>query len=115
VKYLVMIYGNTSTWEATEREFDRVMRVHREVQAELTASGELLETDELSVEDARVVRATGGVRVVTDGPFAEAKELLAGYYLLECAGLDRATEIAGRFAEAEWSPIEVRRVGGDRR
>ncbi len=114
MKYLVMIYGNQATWEETDRQFDRVMRAHRELQAELAASGELLETDELSVSDARVVRTTGGVPVVTDGPFAEAKELLAGYYLLECASLERAAEIAGRLVEAEWSPVEVRRVGGDR-
>lgn len=113
MKYLVMIYGNQETWAATEKEFDRVMGVHRAVQEELTRTGELLETAELSAEDARVVRTSGGLRVVTDGPFAEAKEMLAGYYLLECASLDRATEIAGRFVEAEWSPIEVRRVGRD--
>lgn len=113
MKYLIMIYGNQGTWAATEKEFDRVMGVHREVQEELAASGELLETSELSIADARVVRAPGGVRVVTDGPFAEAKEMLAGYYLLECASLDRATEIAERFVESEWSPIEVRRVGRD--
>jgi hypothetical protein len=114
MKYLVMIYGNQTTWETIEAQFDRVMRVHRELQAELTASGELLETNELSISDAAVVRTAGGVPVVTDGPFAEAKELLAGYYLLECASLERATEIAGRLVEAEFSPVEVRRVGTDR-
>ena len=48
-----------------------------------------------------------GVAAVTDGPFTEAKEVLAGYYLLDCS-LERATEIAARLPEARFSPIEIR-------
>ena len=51
-----------------------------------------------------------GQTVSTDGPFAEAKELLAGFYLVECEGIDRAVEIAGRLPEAEFGLIEVRPV-----
>jgi hypothetical protein len=114
MKFLVMIYGNDASLDGRSRaEYDRMMAVHRAVQDELVASGELIETSELSTTQARVVRRKDGVAVVTDGPYAESKELLAGYYLLECASLDRATEIAGRLPEADLAPIEVRRVGPD--
>ena len=48
--------------------------------------------------------------MATDGPFPEAKELLAGFYLLECENIDRAVEIAGRVPEAEMGLVEVRPV-----
>jgi hypothetical protein len=48
------------------------------------------------------------VPAVTDGPFTEAKEVLAGYYVVDCAGLERAAEIAARLPEAPYSPIEIR-------
>jgi hypothetical protein len=49
-----------------------------------------------------------GRTVTSDGPFAEAKELLAGFYLVECEDIDRAIEIAGRIPEAELGLVEVR-------
>jgi hypothetical protein len=75
---------------------------------ELTASGELVDSNELGVPGARVVRTGGGVTRVTDGPFTEGKEIVGGYYLVDCASIDRAIEIASRFVEARYTPIEVR-------
>ena len=46
----------------------------------------------------------------TDGPFIEAKEWVGGFYLVDCASIDRAVEIAGRFVEARYSPVEVRQL-----
>jgi hypothetical protein len=57
------------------------------------------------------VRVSGGVRAVTDGPFTEIKEILAGYCLVDCATRERATAIASQFVEARFAPIEARQVG----
>ncbi len=59
---------------------------------------------------ATVVRVDDGEVVTTDGPFAEAKEQLAGFYLVECASIERATEIARQIPEAEAGVVEVRPV-----
>jgi hypothetical protein len=83
------------------------------VQNELSASGELLDHKELALDNAKIVRTARRIPVVTNGPFAGAKEILGRYYLVDCVNLERATEIAGRFLEAEFAPIEVRRLSGD--
>jgi hypothetical protein len=111
VKYLLMIYGNKQTWDGwSEDDYQAVIRTHLELQAELTASGELVGSEGLTTVDARTVRVSGGGPVVTDGPFTEVKEVLAGYYVVDCASLERAVEIAGRLPEARFDPIEVRRI-----
>jgi len=67
---------------------------------DLVDSGELVETRGLSAPlHTRRVRFNEGAAVVTDGPYAEAEEVLAGYWVVECASFDRATEIASRFAK----------------
>jgi hypothetical protein len=109
MKYMILIYGNYDSWNAmTEESLAAIMAVHDGLAAELTASGELIETNELPVQGSRIVRTRGGVQAVTDGPFIELKEIVAGYYLVECASMERATEIAGRIAETEFSLVEVR-------
>jgi hypothetical protein len=66
---------------------------------ELLDSGELVETRGLSTPvHSRRVRLQEGVPVVTDGPYAESEEVLAGYWVVDCASFDRATEIASRLA-----------------
>jgi hypothetical protein len=76
--------------------------------AELVESGELVETRGLSAPvHTRRVRLQAGVPVVTDGPYAEAQEVLAGYWIVECESFDRATEIAARLAECP-APEHVR-------
>ncbi|MBO0828045.1 MAG: YciI family protein [Streptosporangiales bacterium] len=113
MRYMVLIYGNQATWDALNARMDEVERAHRALSEELTASGELVGTQALSSIGAQTVRVDAGVPTVTDGPFTEAKEMLAGYYLLDCASRDRAVEVAGRLPEAPYSPIEVRRVMDD--
>lgn len=111
MKFMVLIYGNETAWNDLSQEaMDSLERTHATVQAELTQSGELIGTNALAVPDARVVRTRKGAPLVTDGPFTEAKEIIAGYYILDCVDFDRATEIAARFAEAEFAPIDVRRI-----
>jgi hypothetical protein len=61
-----------------------------------------------SVEDARTVRVRGGRKIVTDGPFAEAKEVILGFDILECGSMDEAVEIAAKHPMARAGRIEVR-------
>jgi hypothetical protein len=111
VKYLLMIYGNPTTWDSwTDEDYAGVIRAHQALQKDLTGSGELVGSAGLTTVDARTVRVTDAVPVVTDGPFTEAKEYLAGYYVVDCTSIERATEIAGRLPEARYNPIEVRRI-----
>ncbi|WP_246106945.1 YciI family protein [Pseudonocardia kunmingensis] len=68
--------------------------------AELSASGELVDAQGLAAPVlARRVELRDGAQVVTDGPFAETEEVLAGYWVVDCSGLDRATEVAARLNE----------------
>jgi hypothetical protein len=114
MKYMLLIYGNKAGWDSlTQNVIDEIGRTHRAVQNELSASGELLDHKELALDNAKIVRTARRIPVVTNGPFARAKEILGGYYLVDCVNLERATEIAGRFLEAEFAPIEVRRLSGD--
>jgi hypothetical protein len=111
---MLMIYGNHRGWKGLRKEaVDALVAAHHSVQEELSRTGELIDNQELAVADARVVRAEDGALRVTDGPFSDGEQFLGGYYLIDCAGWDRATEIAGRFREAEFAPIEVRRVGAN--
>ena len=63
--------------------------------------------------DARTVRDRCGELLVTDGPFAETKELVAGFQVIDCADLDQAVEVASRHPSARTGKIEVRRVFND--
>jgi hypothetical protein len=107
MKYmLLMNYGDTpgvppmSEWapEDARARGEAMMAIHQE----LTASGELVGTEGLTgPEAAKIVTHKGaGVPVVTDGPFAESKELLAGYWLVEVESQERAIEIAARTSAA---------------
>ncbi|MEU8222323.1 YciI family protein [Kribbella sp. NPDC048915] len=108
MKYMLLIYGNDDTWNTLHGEgIEHVMDQHRALADELTAKGELVDGIGLTTANARVVRVVDGVPAVTDGPFTEAKEVLAGYYVVDCTA-ERAAEIAARLPEARYSPIEIR-------
>jgi hypothetical protein len=108
MKYVVLIYSNPTTWEempAAER--DRAMGVHFKLIRELTESGEMIRVDGLNDPMAtKTIRTRGGVPVVTDGPFGEAKEFLAGVWAIDVESLERAIEIATPVAE--YDTVEVR-------
>ncbi|WP_345763554.1 YciI family protein [Diaminobutyricibacter sp. McL0608] len=112
MRYQILIYNNPAFDDALENGLrDELDATHGAVIRELQASGELIETNELSTEAAVVVRTDSHKRVhTTDGPFIEAKEWVGGFYLVDCASIDRAVEIAGRFVEARFSPVEVRQL-----
>jgi hypothetical protein len=111
VKYLVMIYTNPAApWTGSEENY-RVAGELLALDKELTESGELVSSEGLTPpSDAKTVQVRGGAPVVTDGPFAEAKELLAGYFLIDCPGHDRAVQIAARISDAVSFAVELRPV-----
>ncbi len=116
MRFMIIIYNREEGLECLdEQAILRLERVHEAMQTELAGTRELLDTAELSPSPARVVRRTGGLPLVTDGAFMEGADpqqrvYAAGYYVVDCADLERAVEIAGRFVEAEFAPIEVRAV-----
>ncbi len=79
---------------------------------ELQAQGKLLAVESLSSQSkATRVALRGGRRQLLDGPFAEAKEMVGGFFLVNCATQAEAVAVAARCPAAEWATIEVRRVG----
>jgi len=81
-----------------------------EYTADLKARGVLLESNSLRAESVRLdMRA--GKRSVTDGPFTESKELIGGFFLLDCATREQALAFAAQCPAAHWATIEVREVG----
>jgi hypothetical protein len=79
---------------------------------ELQAQGMLLATESLrSLDDAARVEVRNGRQQVLDGPFAEAKEMVGGFFLVDCKTRDEAVAIAARCPAAEWATVEVRSLG----
>jgi hypothetical protein len=115
VKYLLLIYHNPESrrlWETfSDAEQADGLALYAALNNDLAASGELIVTEAL--EDptkATWVTVTDGRTVTGDGPFAETKEHLAGFYLIEAASHARAVEIAGRIPEAALGLIEIRPI-----
>jgi hypothetical protein len=111
VKYIAMIHNNPEAWAALPQgERDAFEQNAAAFLKALTESGELLGDAVVLAHPstAKTARVRNGVPTVTDGPFAESKEVLAGYYLLDCESIDRATEIAALDPSATYFAIEVR-------
>jgi hypothetical protein len=109
-QYMLLLYANEADpEEMAERESE--MPAWTELTASLQEAGLLVSSDRLSpVASATTVRVRDGESELTDGPFAVTKEVLAGYYVLECADLDEALEHAARFPVARYGSIEVRPI-----
>jgi hypothetical protein len=115
VKYLILIYSNPASreiWEGfSDEQRAEGFRYYGALTEELTASGELIVTEALADPSlTRRVTVRDGQTLTSDGPFAEAKELLAGFFLLDCDSLERAVEVAARVPEAELGLVEVRPI-----
>jgi hypothetical protein len=114
VKFMLIMHMNPQAWDAlTEEERDAVMNGHGAFIEAIQASGEMLGTTALGdPASSAVVRVRGGVPAVTDGPFLETKEYLAGYYLVDCESRERALELAAMIPDAQVDGfgIEVRPV-----
>ena len=113
MKYVVLIYGNPASrtaWEGMSDEQRAAgLALYQQLNDDLDASGERIVSERLAFPEL-TKRIGGGM--ITDGPFAEAKEFLAGFYLLDCDSEERALEIARRIPEASFGVVEVRPVMG---
>ena len=112
MRYLLLIATNpAATGDMTEMQQHRMFAEYGEFTAKIVASGEMVSGDALEgVETATTVRVRDGKRTSTDGPFAETKEVLAGYYLVDVPDLDRAIELAAMIPDAKFGAVEVRPV-----
>lgn len=112
MKYLLMIHVNPTLMETlTEAEQNEIFAAHDEFQKPLRDSGELVGFAALAdPTQTTTVRVRNDVPAVTDGPYVEAKEFLAGYYVVDCETVERANELAAQLPDAKMTAIEVRPV-----
>lgn len=114
MEYMILIYTDEKFYNAMPKdELAEVMAAYGRYEAEMTAAGVMRGGAELApVHAASTVRVRGGKLVCTDGPFAETKEQLGGYFLIDCANLDEAIKWAAKCPSAEHGSMEVRPVVG---
>ncbi len=112
MQYLLLIYSEENgRAEMPEEALQAMYAEYGALTESLRSSGQLVSGDELQpTSTATTVRVRDGETLVTDGPFAETKEQLGGYYLVDCASLDEALEIAARIPSARHGSVEVRPV-----
>jgi hypothetical protein len=113
VKFMLLIWSNPENWAALSPGEQALtadaVAEHAALDAALIGSGELVMSAGLADPVVgRTVRVRAGVVASTDGPYAEAKEHLVGYYVVDCEDLERATAIAARIPDARWERVEIR-------
>jgi hypothetical protein len=113
VKYLIMLYSNQALrdyWMSIPED-QRDAGGHHELIQKLNENGELIVSEALPGPDAgKRITVKDGQISTTDGPYAEVKEFLAGFYLIDCDSEERAIEYAAMLPEAEWGMVEVRPI-----
>jgi hypothetical protein len=111
-KYMLALWGDESAWESwSPEQLQQEMGRWEEYDREASAAGVLLGGEGLEPsKTAKTVRVRDGERIVTDGPFAETKEQLGGFYLLDCKDLDEAIEWAAKVPVPDGEPVEIRPV-----
>jgi hypothetical protein len=109
VRYMLLIYQDEQILSEAEREACYGESI--ELAHQLNAAGKFIASAPLrSVTTASSVRVRDGKRFVTDGPFAETREQLGGYYLIDADSLDEAVDVAGRIPGAKIGTVEVRPI-----
>jgi hypothetical protein len=110
MKYILLIHDEEQAWgKLSESERQEMMADYRQFSEQIKASGHYVSGSQLTPTSAATsVRIRNGKRVVTDGPFAETREQLGGYYLVEAKNLDEAIALAERVPSARTGTIEVR-------
>jgi hypothetical protein len=109
MKYMLLIYADEHAWNDTERQECYVEST--QLAHSLKSTGQFLATSPLQpVSTATTVKVRDGKRLVTDGPFAETREQLGGFFMVEAKNLDEAINIAGRIPGARKGTVEIRPV-----
>jgi hypothetical protein len=97
MRYMMLVYSTAGPDGLAADEAERIQAGHRKVMAEAAGRGVLVGAEPLApTSTATTVRVQNGKTLVTDGPFAETKEHLAGYYIIDCENLDEAIEWAAK-------------------
>ncbi|TCO47909.1 hypothetical protein EV646_105469 [Kribbella antiqua] len=112
VKYMLLIYSNPESWASLSTEQrEGLSRAHNDLTRELSEQGLLVSAAGLADPiTSRTVSVRDDTTTTTDGPYAEAKEHLAGFYLVECDDIDQAIGYAARMPDAKYVAVEVRPV-----
>ncbi|MFN8547438.1 MAG: YciI family protein [Candidatus Eisenbacteria bacterium] len=112
MRYLCLIYDDETIWETMPKaESDGIMGEYFTFTKEIRESGNYVVGEALHpTKTATTVRIRSGKLSTTDGPFAETKEQLGGFYLIEARDLNEAIQIAGRIPSARYGSIEIRPV-----
>ncbi len=109
MKYMLLIYADEKAW--TEAERQQCYGESTQLAHTLKANGQFLATSPLQpVSTATTVQVRNGKRLVTDGPFAETREQLGGFFMVDAKNLDEAIDIAGRIPGARKGTVEIRPV-----
>jgi hypothetical protein len=112
MQYLLMIYDNEKIWaDMPKAESDKLSGEFIQFTKDIKESGHFRAGDALQpVHTATTVRVRDGKTTTTDGPFAETREQLGGYYLIEAKNLDEAVKLAARIPSAKFGSIEIRPI-----
>ena len=112
MKYMLLIYHDEQAWnKLTEAEREQIYLEYRQLIQELQSKGQYLVGDQLQLTGtASSVRVRDGKQLVTDGPFAETREQLGGFFMIEATNAEEAQRIAGRIPSARMGTIEIRPV-----
>ena len=112
MRYLCLIYEDEKGWEKMPKEqADAVMGEYFAFTDGIKKSGQYVAGDALHpTHTATTVRVRNGRTLTTDGPFAETKEQLGGYYLIDAKDLNEAIQVAAKIPSARWGSIEIRPV-----
>lgn len=115
MQYLALIHTDEDAWDSSDEAARAAMRErYRAFARDAQDAGVLVDGSELApTSDATTVRVRDTGQVVTDGPYAEVKEALGGYFVLDCPTLDDAVDWASRIPAAEHGAVEVRAVHVD--
>lgn len=113
MKYMILIYVDPATYaDVSEAQFQEEMARYYALAPEATSRGIVVEAGDglQGIETATTVRVRNGKTMLTDGPFAETKEHLGGFYLIDVQNLDEALDFAARVPDSVRGSIEVRPV-----
>ena len=112
MKYLLLIYGDEGSWVGiSEAEQGKIFEEYMTYSRDIKKNGHYLGGEALQpVNTATTVRVRNGRTATTDGPFAETKEQLGGFYLIEARDLNDAIQVAARIPSARMGSVEVRPI-----
>ena len=119
MKYLLLSYTPVAEWDSVDTDTAspeelEAFAIYQRFQEELTASREFVTAEGLGHPSlSRTLRKQADRVLVSDGPFAELKEVLASYAVIECSGYDRAVEIASQMVAAIGDTVEIRPIMGE--